>query len=327
MKVLAQKLVILTAALSVLLGLFVLCPWPQGEAFCTILKKHAFLRKTTGRKIVLVGGSGVFNSLSAKVMEREVPGYRAVNMGVNAGLGLQFNVNEIRDDLYPGDLVVLSPEYSNFEGQCQGSVQVLKAVNVAPFTFRYVEREQFYRLLRKEWLSLLQMKAQSYFNGLASALSNSSVQIDERGDLVSRTATRDVSGMDFTFTDDPSSYRACVAVLNDFAAYCNNRGVRVVLSFPSLPTPQYKKVESQLGRLYEKLRKDTAVTLLHPPAENVFDPTYFDDTVYHLGPRGREIRSQHLARLINSKVLGPAGSGAATSTLPVSVTGTNELTH
>jgi len=300
MKTLAKKIALLVLIISAILLLFVLCPWLESEPFNNITKKHAILEGIKGKKIILVGGSGVANGLSAAIIEKNVSGYKAVNMGLNAGLGLRFNINEIKEYIQRGDLIILSPEYDNFEGGYDGSVQILKAVNMAPFTSKYVTSEQYRSLLLNESLTFIQLKAQTYFDGFTSIFTHASVKINEKGDRISESASRDVSRMEFNFKIDPKAYTECTAILKNFDAFCRERGAIAVLSFPSIPSIQYKASQKELDALNTKLKKDTEILILHPPSETVFDPAYFDDTVYHLNKFGREIRSLKIAALIKS---------------------------
>jgi hypothetical protein len=231
-----------------------------------------------------------------------MPGYSAVNMGLNAGLGLRFNISEVMEYVHKGDLIVLSPEYENFEGGYNGSVQILKAVNIAPFTSKYVHSDQYRNLLMHDSLTFIQLKAQSYFDRFTSIFTHASVKIDDRGDRISESASRDVSKMEFSFKIDAKAYYECVTILKQFDKFCKIRGAIAILSFPSIPNFQYKASQKEINALYKMLQKDTEIVILHPPSETVFDPTYFDDTVYHLSKSGRELRSKKIAELINSRL-------------------------
>ena len=303
MKMLVRKIALLALIVAALLGLFLRAPWLSGEPFHNIATKHAILDRTTGKKIIVVGGSGVANGVSAGVIERRVPGYRAVNMGLNAGLGLRFNLAEVMASVHAGDLIVLSPEYENFEGGYDGSVQILKAVNVAPFTETYVASDRYRNLLLHDGLTFIQLKAQSYFDRLSSVFSHASVQLDDHGDRTSESASRDVAGMGFSFRPTPEAYAACVQLLNDFDRFCRGRGAIALLSYPSLPSPQFAASRREIEALHDRLSQDTRLLILHGPGEMVFPAASFDDTVYHLGKSGREIRSARIADLINARVL------------------------
>lgn len=296
----AIKAAALTLILMVLIIILILSPWLRSEPFHNITKKHAILEKIRGPKIILVGGSGVANGLSARIIRDNFPGYAAVNMGLNAGLGLEFNLNEVKEYIQAGDLIIMSPEYENFEGGYNGGVQLLKAINIAPFVLKYVSSDRLYELLSTEGLTFVQLKAQCYFDGFTSLFSNASVEIDDTGDRTSKSASRDVSRIIFSFNIDKKAYGHCVSIINDFVKLCRVRGATAMLSFPSLPSPQYASAKKSIEELNVDLRKDTNIWILHSPGKVVFDPIYFDDTEYHLGRQGREIRSLMVATLIGS---------------------------
>jgi hypothetical protein len=303
MKIITKKIALLLLIIAALLSLFVVCPWLPGEPFHNIAKKHAILGNIQGKKIIFVGGSGVANGLSAAVIEKDIPGYKAVNMGLNAGLGLRFNINEVMEYVQKGDLIVLSPEYENFEGGHNGSVQILKAVNIAPFTSKYVQNDQYKYLLMHDSLTFIQLKVQSYFDRFTSIFTHASVKIDDWGDRTSESPVRDVRKMQFSLKVTPEAYSECVTILNLFDTFCRERGATALLSYPSLPRTQFRTSQQEITSLHNKLSKDTHIFILHSPSEMVFSPEYFDDTVYHLGKSGREIRSKKIANIIKLRKL------------------------
>ena len=304
MKMFVVKGVILALVLVGILVLFIRAPWLAREPFQNIKKKHAILGSISGKKVILVGGSGVANGLSAGVIQAHLPGYEAVNMGLNAGLGVEFNLREIMEAIKPGDIILLSPEYDNFEGGCRGSVQLLKAINVAPFAARYLDGERYQELLRNDVLTFLQLKAQSYLDGFAGMMTGiGEVAIDGKGDRISRSALRDVGSLEFSFRLLPQPYGECAKILRRFHEQCKEKGAVAVLSFPALPAPQYERARREIELLSEKLQMDTGMLILHPPAATVYESGLFDDTVYHLGRQGRELRSLMIARLLKEKVL------------------------
>jgi len=60
---------------------------------------------------------------------------------------------------------------------------------------------------------------------------------------------------------------------------------------PALPLPQYNDNKTQIGYLYERLKKDLGGIVLYDPQEMMFEPNYFCDTVYHMNEEGRELRT------------------------------------
>ncbi len=78
-------------------------------------QKLELLSKIEGEKIVVLGGSNVIYSVSAKTMSEEL-GVPVFNMGTTAYLGLPFFLSETKPYLNSGDTVVLSLENAVYSG-------------------------------------------------------------------------------------------------------------------------------------------------------------------------------------------------------------------
>ena len=79
-------------------------------ALSLIQKKEALAAVIPGPRLLLVGGSGATFGLNAQVIEEQT-GYRTVNMGSHAGLGLDYILYRAQKTARPGDTVLLILEY------------------------------------------------------------------------------------------------------------------------------------------------------------------------------------------------------------------------
>ena len=77
------------------------------------IDKHNRLDSLPSPKIVFVGGSNLAYGLNSKRVEDSLQ-MSVVNMGLHAGFGLKFILNEVKPYINKGDIVVLSPEYHHF---------------------------------------------------------------------------------------------------------------------------------------------------------------------------------------------------------------------
>lgn len=89
--------------------------------------KNRRLDSLPSPKIVFVGGSNIAFGLNSKEIEDSIH-LPVVNMGLHAGLGISFMLNEIRDHVNKGDIVVFSPEYHQFFGNLFYGEKVLVAL-------------------------------------------------------------------------------------------------------------------------------------------------------------------------------------------------------
>ena len=69
-------------------------------------------------------------------------------MGLHAGLGLDFMLNEALDGLRKGDVVVLSPEYDIVWRDEPNHLDIAEVLRFAPSAGRFVERRHWWPTLR-----------------------------------------------------------------------------------------------------------------------------------------------------------------------------------
>ena len=95
--------------------LFLLAPPRAGASsgLATMFDKHRRLHTLPSGKIVLIGGSNVSTGIDSEAIEKALH-LNVVNMGLGASLGLRYMMQEVKDDIRPGDLLVILPEYDYF---------------------------------------------------------------------------------------------------------------------------------------------------------------------------------------------------------------------
>lgn len=111
---------IVATALAVILAeqvFFLICgfglPVQFGDTFMGELKsKYERLKETSGKRIVLVGGSGVAFDCDSALMDDFFLSYEIVNFGMYAGLGTKAVMDLSENYIHEGDIVILSPEQS-----------------------------------------------------------------------------------------------------------------------------------------------------------------------------------------------------------------------
>jgi hypothetical protein len=286
---------------SICIVSLIIAPWPGNDPFQFLKQKHLLLKNAIGsNKIVLVGGSGTFYSLGAEQIEEALPEYRVINMALNAGLGLEFNLNEIKDYIEKGDIIVLSPEYGNFSGGYAGGVQLLKAINIFPEARSFIDNTKWRRLLMNRGMDFIRIKSQSYLDSFVVSLSETQERINNNGDIITRNEPRDVSALPFTYIFEAPKVEECVRLLNSFYDYCNSVGAIAIFAFPSIPIPQYKNNQLQIKELYDFLSNNLKMALSCEPEAVAYDPRLFEDTVYHLNPEGRRQRTSFILNLLTS---------------------------
>ena len=83
--------------------------YEQSDYLDGIIDKHRLADKTSSPRIVLEGGSNLAFGIDSRKIE-DSTGLPVINMGLHAGLGLDFIVNEIKYIVKPSGIVILSIE-------------------------------------------------------------------------------------------------------------------------------------------------------------------------------------------------------------------------
>lgn len=298
-----KKCIYFISILSIILVIFIFIPFPKNVPIAIIINKYELLNKFSSPKIVLVGGSNVLYSLSAESIKKET-GYNSINMGINGGLGLQYDLEQLKPYVNNKDIIIISPEYENFEGNYKGDVNLLLVYSFFPESRNFINKEQLFSLIKSKGLLYFQTKFASYFDSIVIKVTNTNYEINNYGDLKIKNASRDVSNMNYQYTFREKNYSECLSIIKEFCNYSSEKGATVLIGLPALPLPQYNDNKIQIGYLYERLKKDLGKIVLYDPQEMMFEPNYFCDTVYHMNEEGRELRTsktiEYLKKYIDS---------------------------
>lgn len=75
--------------------------------------KYMRLKQTEGKRIILVGGSGLAFGLDSSIIQEKFPEYSVINMGVSIYYGILPTFDLLEANVRPGDIVIFCPEYTN----------------------------------------------------------------------------------------------------------------------------------------------------------------------------------------------------------------------
>ena len=304
-----KKRVWLLVSLLLLLPLLLLIfafalPAQYGKTYLAALNdKAAILEKTASPKIVIIGGSGAAFDVDCELLESQLPGYRAVNFGLYAGLGTTVMLELSLPSLQEGDIVVFSPELSE---------QTLSDWFSADSMWQAAEEDPalLLRLHPDRWEKLLAafpryaaQKARLWL--LGSAPEGSGVYarsaFTAKGDLQKdlRPANQMPGGRDenMPLRFDPAlPTEDFMDRVNTFIAACERRGVQVCFRFcpmnaAALEQGEAKRIETFEAQLKEALHCEVIGTA----AQALMEPGWFFDTNFHLNGAGTILNTVLLA--------------------------------
>ena len=130
-------------------AVLVLLSLPPDNLHAAAIDKERLLRDAPSPRVVLVGGSAMAFGVDSEALAEDLGGdYRVVNMGLHAGLGLDFLLNETLDGLREGDVVVISPEYDIVWPDQPSHLEIAEVLRFQPSAYRYVEARHWAPTIR-----------------------------------------------------------------------------------------------------------------------------------------------------------------------------------
>lgn len=310
MKKLLVKSLILISLLFTSLVLFVyFAPVERGNYLAADIDKRARLEKTSGDdgRLIFIGGSNLAFGLDSELIEKEFD-EPVINMGLHAGLGLKFMVNEVKPNIRAKDKVIIIPEYKHFYGDWfLGGSTILLLCKFDHSALKFVTFQQWLHLAQGTALTFIRKLFKSSIKSIYYSLTGVNGQnnngqnniyyrkaFNQYGDVISHLGidkSPDKNKDLYSDNKDAFNY-SVVHFLNKFKEFVEKRNASVYFMYPPLPRYIYEKNESLIRDFQVKLRESLNIRILGKPTDFIFKNDYFFDTIYHLDTKGRNIRTK-----------------------------------
>lgn len=267
-----------------------------------IADKHKRLESISGKKIIFAGGSNLAFGLDSKRVEDSI-GLPVVNLGLHAGLGLDFILNELNASIKKEDVVFLSIEY--YLGS-KGMYELQQnAISYFPEALSYVQSappkpfEQL-RYLLNDRIENIKTNLGYVISRLRNKPSKTAYRrkyFNKQGDseghlnLESNSALADGGEMYYYHWEG-------ISKLNIFYEQARAKGVRVYFIYTNYPVSQFELNKKTIEKYQQDLQRELLIPILGAPQDFVYPDSYFFDTVYHLNRKGRENRTVKVIELI-----------------------------
>lgn len=301
---------IVATALAVILAeqvFFLICgfglPVQFGDTFMGELKsKYERLKETSGKRIVLVGGSGVAFDCDSALMDDFFPSYEIVNFGMYAGLGTKAVMDLSENYIHEGDIVIFSPEQSEqtFSDYFNGEY-MWQAADGAFGMLRDLKSENFEAMLGNfprfalEKLNYV-MKGQKPQTD--SIYQKKSFNI--YGDIELDTCRENIlpNGYDVNqkvrFTEDVVQPEF-MDYMNDWAKRLEKKGA--VVWYRYCPVNKLSVEDMDDLAAYDVfLRQKLDFPVIGNPENSLMEAEWFFDTNFHLNQPGKEVNTVQLIR-------------------------------
>ena len=308
MRQLAIKVTLCFAWAVLLISALVLSPIKSGNFLYSLINKRDLIRAHQHEnKIVILGGSSQLVGFDARVISTAI-GRPALVFALYDGFDLEFQAYLIAPFLHQGDLVILSPEYTELWTSLSMHPE---AIPVCLLTAPEYALKNSYKLpsqaplVLSDTLAIARDKVTCFFSALVNGwprqwFGYGYIRYDENVDEFGGcqpTIFRKKSATLFKlyekrYTD--ATLEANCSIVNAVGRELESTGARVAFVWPPFP-------ESEL-RLNADLVKKTqallSIRVLGEPEEFAYSYEFFTNTVNHLSAAGRQRRTESILRLI-----------------------------
>ena len=301
---------IIATALAVILAeqvFFLICgfglPVQFGDTFMGELKsKYERLKETSGKRIVLVGGSGVAFDCDSALMDDFFPSYEIVNFGMYAGLGTKAVMDLSENYIHEGDIVILSPEQSEqtFSDYFNGEY-MWQAADGAFGMLRDLKSENFEAMLGN--FPRFALEKLNYVMKGQKPQTDSIYQkksFNTYGDIELDTCRENIlpNGYDVNqkvrFTENVVQPEF-MDYMNDWAKRLEKKGA--VVWYRYCPVNKLSVEDMDDLAAYDVfLRQKLDFPVIGNPENSLMEAEWFFDTNFHLNQPGKEVNTVQLIR-------------------------------
>lgn len=301
---------IVATALAVILAeqvFFLICgfglPVQFGDTFMGELKsKYERLKETSGKRIVLVGGSGVAFDCDSALMDDFFPSYEIVNFGMYAGLGTKAVMDLSENYIHEGDIVILSPEQGEqtFSDYFNGEY-MWQAADGAFGMLRDLKSENFDAMLGN--FPRFALEKLNYVMKGQKPQTDSIYQkksFNTYGDIELDTCRENIlpNGYDVNqkvrFTEDVVQPEF-MDYMNDWAKRLEKKGA--VVWYWYCPVNKLSVEDMDDLAAYDVfLRQKLDFPVIGNPENSLMEAEWFFDTNFHLNQPGKEVNTVQLIR-------------------------------
>ena len=292
---------ILTMILVAITVLIPPTPRTQTSLLFSKLDKDKLLETTPPPRLILIGGSNMSMGIDSSLLKEELD-LHPINMAIHASIGLEYLTDQVLDDLQPGDVLIISMEYSQFYGQqMYGGEELLRTV----FD---VDRSDLGSLDPLQWLSISRfvpkyaiskIKPGEYFYKIQEEIGVYEREaFNQFGDATLHW-TREADPVD-PYPEIAGGFnRQSVRLLIDFNEQVKEKGGALLITYPAIQEQTYQNMEEQINRVESELKK-SGLTLLGTPESFIVADDLLFDTPYHLTQEGAIYRTNLLIDALRS---------------------------
>lgn len=251
-------------------------------------------------RLVFLGGSNLAFGIDSKKISESV-GLPVLNMGLHAGLGLNFILNEAKKDIKPNDVIILSTEYFL---PPQGSVKLqslLVDVNPKAITYAASNPSDYIRLTNRNFQRCLSTLFYLCLHKITGKEINEKIYrrgaFSAEGDNIAHLSDTTKYPIDFSVTYK-NEYSDGIKAINQFIDIAKSASAKVYYIYPNYPKSAFILHNGSITWFAREMNQRLNCQVLGTPADFVLDDSLYYDSFYHLNKTGRKLRTDALINLL-----------------------------
>lgn len=270
----------------------------RGSLMGSVYVKRQLVQDTPGERILVVGGSSVPYSIQCEQVAATA-GMPCIALGATAYLGLEYYLALIDDELHPGDIVILAPEFAMLQNAVSYSTTWTAVENspsllaALPLSYWPGMVSSYYTYSRQK-LDLLRQKGAPTANAQEQY---AAFGFGPWGDIVTERESILESGYDknnLLTLDNSSLSDDVVKAVRRFAKKAQKAGATVVLTWAPFDTLAYTGTAQQLEEFQAQLESRTGLPYIGRLADCMLPAELFYDSNNHLTSEGAKLRTRML---------------------------------
>ncbi|MEL6105906.1 MAG: hypothetical protein AAFU85_07715 [Planctomycetota bacterium] len=245
-------------------------------------------------KILLVGGSNVSFGMDTERLSKHF-GRPAFNTSMHAGLGLKFMMLSCLPSVGNGDVVVVIPEYSQFQGGYGGAQELVAALcDVYPEGRATLSSRQAIRLL-PEFISYSALKLCQRLRLVhkpTTARIYARDSFNQYGDAVAHWELEPTAIAESPPVGPrPQLDAEAIEGLLEFRDEVESRGAQLIMLPPCFMASSYEN-QRHLVEAVDSALAENGIAFDAPCQRYRFERKYFFNTPYHLNKEGVDLRTE-----------------------------------
>lgn len=274
----------------------------------TFVDKMHLLDSLPSPRMIVMSGSSVAFGVDSDLLSRELE-IPVVNAGLHFQLGSHFLMQQLKNTVRKGDIVLISMEYvMKSEGIKKDQLTVADFYPPAKNWIQYESKNEEivtysthrladFKLLMGEMWAGTRRKPISIDDTTSVFFRKC---FDKNGDLLGHL-NNPSPGFSNPEISNEIVYDKQIKDFNDFYGFAIQKGVTVLFTFPTYAESGFEKNMAVIRKLEKQLRNNLKIPIIGSPESSVMDDIFFFDNVYHPNAKGRKIFTSRLIQLLEQE--------------------------